>query len=215
MRCWRGMRWLVAVVLMVGFVLNGCRAKVGGQQKQLGEAKVVSAGVAPVPGPTRFEAGEEKSCREFVQEFYDWYIEPAPEGELHTSGQPDMDDAVRRKPGMFAHALYVGLKEDLNAQAHAHEIVGLDFDAFTGGQDNSPKFEVKKVTVKDGNCRATVWGVDQGAHRETVEAVLAILNGKWIFVDFGYPELGSTLMEQLRLNRVGREEDAKKKGAHR
>ena len=212
-------RWWIGAICLFGLGVSSFRGKSGISENPRVEAKggVAGAVVAPVPGQVqaRVDTDEERSCRGFVQGFYYWYLKPVPEDKQHTFGQLDMDDVVRRRPGVLARELYADLKADRVAQAHAPDLVGLDFDAFTGSQDNSLKFEVKSVSVNDANCLATVWGVDQGAHRETVEPESKYLNGKWAFVDFRYLDDGSDLMEQLKVLGRDRENGAKKRDAHR
>jgi hypothetical protein len=141
---------------------------------------------AEQPVAAHVETDEEKSCREFVQGFYDWYLSPVKKDRHHPLGDREMDDAIRVRRKDLSVELYTLLKADRVAQARAHELVGLDFDPFTNSQDNSPKFVVRSVLVKDEDCRAIVWGMNKGNHRETVEPELIAKDGSWVFVNFHY-----------------------------
>src|SRR5437588_560107 len=79
----------------------------------------------------------EKSCRRFVQSFYDWYVTEA----LKDNGGPASDFALRHRGSVFDPELLQQLKEDSEAQAKAKgEIVGLDFDPFLNSQDPGEQY---------------------------------------------------------------------------
>ena len=68
----------------------------------------------------------DKSSREFVDSFYQWYV-PRTHSNL-----PDgfWDSALRYKRSAFSAELFGLLKENADAQARCHDLVGLDFDPF-------------------------------------------------------------------------------------
>jgi hypothetical protein len=167
----------------------------------------------------RTKTDREKSCRDFVQGFYDWYLSPVKKDREHPEGELGMGDAISFRRGDMSAELYSLLKADHDAQAHANAIVGLDFDPFTNSQDNSPKFEVKSAVVQNDDCRAVVWGMDAGTHRETVEPEATEKNSAWNFVNFHYRDGskgGSTLqdsdlIEILKENALDRQRERKMK----
>jgi hypothetical protein len=177
------------------------------------------------PVQTRVESDREKWCREFVQRFYDWYLRPGKRDREHPDGELGMDDAIRMQRSAMSGELYSSLKADRDAQAQARELVGLDFDPFTFSQDNSPKFEAKSTVVHGDDCRAGVWGIETGVHRETVEPEAKEEEGAWKFVNFHYryefqdrsPPRESDLIEILKENASDRKrevvESLKNKGS--
>lgn len=123
---------------------------------------------------------DEVSCREFVQDFYDWYVPIATADKERITG--------RLLPGKssFDPVLWKMLVADDEAQSHSNEIVGLDFDPILNSQDPSPKFIVKSASARDGRCNAAVIGVNRGVEDEHVKPELVLSNGRWIFVNFRY-----------------------------
>jgi hypothetical protein len=131
---------------------------------------------------------QKKSCRDFVQGFYDWYVSPVKRDKQHPMGNLDVGDVLQIKPRLFSVKLLSLLKEDRDIQArNPGYITGLEFDPFLNSQDPSPKFQVQSVSLKDGVCRAVVWGLDDGKRREEVEPELTSKYGTWGFVNFHYP----------------------------
>ena len=128
----------------------------------------------------------EQSCRDFVQEFYDWCVNRDMLNEKSHKYRMTSDEVLRLRPQAFGVKLRRMLREDSAAQARAKELVGLDFDPFFNSQDPSSTFKVQAVTVRNGHCNAIVNGVEQGAVREHVEPELILQNGKWIFINFHY-----------------------------
>jgi hypothetical protein len=129
---------------------------------------------------------KQRSCRDFVQQFYDWHISREVLDEKFPAGRTTSDDVLRLRPHVLSPLLLRLLKEDSAAQAKADEIVGLDFDPFFASQDPSSKFEVERVTMKDGHCHAVVNGIERGEKRERVMPELVETGEKWVFVNFHY-----------------------------
>jgi hypothetical protein len=148
--------------------------------------------------PIQPQTRGEQSCRQFVQDFYDWYFGRLNlETKLQTLG-PTTYEVLRLKPQLLSLELRRMLKEDTDAQAKNHdEIVGLDFDPFINAQDSEGAYWVESVTIKDGLCRASVWGTDSGKKREIVDPELRFENQKWIFVNFYYPGSANPSDENL------------------
>lgn len=120
------------------------------------------------------------SCRAFVQDFYDWYV------PITSSRDDRFTVMLRPRKSSFGPKLWQMLAADDEAQSHANEIVGLDFDPILNSQDPSPKFIVKSATVKSDRCDAVVVGVIQGTEEEHVMPELIHSSGRWIFVNFHY-----------------------------
>ena len=156
---------------------------------------------AAIAEPSSIEQGGNISCRDFVQDFYNWYVSRDVLDEKSPTGKPTSDDVLRLRPQVLSAELGKLLKSDSDAQAKAHEIVGLDFDPFFNSQDPSPEFRVKAVEIANGRCTATVNGIREGSFQETVMPELVSKNGKWVFVNFHYryDSGDSDLIQQLNL----------------
>jgi hypothetical protein len=130
---------------------------------------------------------DEPSCRDFVQQFYDWYVSRV---ELHLRSRlagPPSNDVLRFRPQALSAELLQLLKDDIAAQAKVKdELVGLDFDPFLNSQDVISKFEVASVRVKDGRCNAVVNGIEGGKKQELVMPELTASGGTWVFINFHY-----------------------------
>jgi len=133
------------------------------------------------------DADQERSCREFVQGFYDWYI--AKETSSEGSGSTD-DDVLRFKPKVLSSKLRRMLIEEYAADAKMNGDLDLqlDFDPYINAQDNAVKVAVRKVTYHDGKCRASVWLVPPVANYDLVNPELTFENGTWVFINFHYPD---------------------------
>ena len=127
----------------------------------------------------------QKSCRDFVQVFYDWYVPKA----LKESEVPASDLALKYKAALFSPELRQALGEDSQAQAKAKgEIVGLDFDPFLNTQDPSERYVLGNVSVKDERCSVEVHSVTSGKKSAKAAVVPELLfkGGHWMFVNFHY-----------------------------
>jgi hypothetical protein len=119
-----------------------------------------------------------KSCRDFVQGFYDWYVK---------EGQSTFELALKNRSSALSPELLHALREDYAAQAKdPEEIVGLDGDPFLNSQDPSERFVVGDAKLVGDKCLAVVRGVSSGKKREYVEPELVRKNGRWVFVNFHY-----------------------------
>jgi hypothetical protein len=126
-----------------------------------------------------------KSCRDFVQGFYEWYVPKA----VKESGAPASHLAVMYKSSVFSPDLLRALKEDSQAQAKAKgEIVGLEFDPFLNTQDPSPRYVLDKIISKDDGCLVEVYSISSGkkSAKPAVVAELVFKGGHWMFVNFHY-----------------------------
>ena len=135
------------------------------------------------------ETAQEKSCRVFVQRFYDWYFDRLNQvrGKVSQS-RSNSDDVVRLKPELLTVPLLQLLVEDREAVSrNPGEIVGLDFDPYINAQDWEGTYWVQSVTVQGSKCRAAVWGTDAGTKRDMVDPELEFGSGKWVITNFHYP----------------------------
>jgi len=162
------------------------------------QAPLTQVQVSKPDEQTDLESDTEKSCRQFVQRFYDWYFDRLNAEVTRQSHDPTDYDVLNLKPQVFTPELRRMLREDNEAAAkNPGEIVGLDFDPFINAQDWDGKYWVNSVTVKDITCRASVWGVDSGPKRDIIDPELRFESGKWIFVNFHYPGSTSPADENL------------------
>jgi len=161
---------------------SGCRGHSGASE---------AAGQNAQSAQQQTHAGNEseKSCRQFVQGFYDWYFDLLNTETKRQTGGPIDYEALRLKPQFFTPELRQMLQEDAKAAAkNPGYIMGLDFDPFINAQDWEGKYQVNNVAVKDTACRANVWGTDGGTKLEIVDPELRMSNGQWTFVNFHYPD---------------------------
>jgi hypothetical protein len=134
-------------------------------------------------GETAKVAPTEKSCHEFVQDFYTWY----------RTGDKSIQTVFKHRASSFAPALLQPLKADEAASAASPgEVVGLDFDPFLNAQDIPDRCIVGKVSSKDNGYSVEVFEVFSGKKdaKPAVVPELAFKNGQWIFTNFVYPRDG-------------------------
>src|SRR5262249_9672149 len=141
-----------------------------------------------VPGSFAQSGSEntQRSCRSFVQNFYNWYLRLA---EKEDKDECSSDAAIRIKPKAFSSELSRQLKLDSQAQAKVHgEIVGLDFDPFLGAQNTAERHSVGKITPRGSTYWAEVYGQWNGKMNVKPDVVpeVAFQNGRWFFVNFHY-----------------------------
>jgi len=144
-----------------------------------------------------------KSPKRFVQQFYDWYVPIA----LADSEGPASGRALKQKGSDFIPELFRALKDDADAQAHAEDIVGLDFDPFLDSQDPCERYEVGDVVHLGNLYKVQVFSVCSGikSKKPDVIAELVSKNGLWVFTNFLYPEIHSDLLSILKSLRKDRE----------
>jgi hypothetical protein len=123
----------------------------------------------------------QKSCRNFVQSFYDWYVK-----------RPESSRALKYRSSAFSPELFRRLKEDDEAQAKVPgDIVGMDFDPFLNGQDPGDHYVVGLIKVKgEDTCWVEIhraWSSSMKSKEPYVAAGLVNSVGRWHFVNFYYP----------------------------
>ena len=129
-------------------------------------------------------AATETSCRQFVQQFYDWYLPKT----QRWKGRPD-DLVLKEKPAVLSPELTKGLKEDSAAQSKSHDdIVGLDFDPFLNSQDDGfERCTAGKTVIQGASCRVDVsCNFPKQKTELLVTPELHFTSGQWIFVNFHY-----------------------------
>ena len=123
----------------------------------------------------------ETSCRNFVQSFYDWYIK-----QLDSS-----NGSLKDRPSAFSPELYRALMDDMEAQANAEEIVGLDWDPILSGNGRpfGDHYVAGRITIKsEAVCWAEMHDTPSGKKSDepVVAAELVNQDGQWRFVNFYY-----------------------------
>lgn len=135
------------------------------------------------------------SSREFVQEFYQWYVSVA----LSDSDTPAWDTALKRKGSDFSPELSRLLREDSADQATCSDLIGLDFDPFLSTQDPADHYDVGDISHEGQDYRAAIFSAEDGKRSEKpqVTAEFSEHEGHWFFVNFYYRQ-GGNLLEILR-----------------
>jgi hypothetical protein len=142
-------------------------------------------------------ASDTDSVRNFVQNFYDWYVPFAL--DLHSDRPSEL--VVRKRPSDFSPTLIRELKEDSDAQSRVpDEIVGLDFDPFLAAQDPCERYEVVSVRKDKQSFFVSVRGTGGcESHGELdIDAEVVANNSNWLFTNFHYPRLGGDLVTTLK-----------------
>ena len=123
------------------------------------------------------------SCREFVQQFYAWYVP-----RVNTPKANAESDALQDKESAFGSKLYRALKDDFDAQARSRKIVGLDFDPFLDTQAPDSEYVIGQAEASEGKCFVYVYGLSLGKRngKPAVQPELARSKERWVFVNFHY-----------------------------
>ncbi len=132
-------------------------------------------------------AEAQAACRNFVQGFYNWYVQKTQKAEADQEGGFNL--ALKYKKEAFSDELFRRLKEDAEASAkNSDEIVGLDFDPFLNAQDIGERYVVGKVTPKGDRYRVEVYGIWSGKKNAKADVIPEVMlkDGRWIFVNFIY-----------------------------
>ena len=145
----------------------------------------------------------QSSAADFVQSFYNWYVPFARADHSRMA----FELALKREASIFSVELATALRADAAAQAKVSgQIDGLDCDPFLNSQDPDERYELGKVTQKDGHHLCTLHGVSEGTKRPkpVVIAEVEHKSGHWIFVNFHSPEGGDVLSLLKALNAARR-----------
>ena len=137
---------------------------------------------ASASSPVKIQEAQDtkRSCRQFVQSFYDWYVK-----------RPDWPRALKDRSSVFNPELFRRLKEDREVQAKSPgDIAGLDFDPFLYSQDPGDHYTVGLVKLKStGTCWVEIFrGLPSEKSKDCdVGAELVKDTGQWQFINFYYP----------------------------
>ena len=188
-------KWIAVVAIVTFAALTSCRKSPSTSQNNAAKQDATGAHVEP----QRVLSKDEQSCNEFVHKFYDWYLHR----EWSDLCKGSHDSADCKKAVEFSsiegmsegRALSAKLQklfaDDRAAEATANEdargyLEEHDFYLPTG-EDPSSRYEVENVRVKDGVCKADVYGESEASgEKAKVMPVLAKSQGKWVFADFHY-----------------------------
>ena len=128
----------------------------------------------------------ESSCRQFVQQFYDWYL-PNTHVKAEKTNGPALDFALKSKRSLFDPEL-VRAVEQGKEQARRDEEPFLDFDPVLNTQDPADKYIAEQTTVHGSHCSASVYGVWSQKKTDEPEVVAELFHTDqgWQFADFIY-----------------------------
>lgn len=119
---------------------------------------------------------DESSCHAFVQQFYDWYINPY----VQSGNGLAWYDVARLKPQILGPELLKLLRKEDKTQESCKCIDHLDADPFVNSQDPDQKYVVTNVVVTNGKCIAIVKGASE------VRPELMRTSQGWTFLNFHY-----------------------------
>lgn len=137
-----------------------------------------------------------KSCKNFVQSFYSWYLTKCQGNQTEDSTLA----VFKNKKFGFSKELETKLKEDHDVAAlFPGEIVGLDFDPFLNAQDVAQKCTVGKASQSGEKYRVEVFSVFDGKKNSKPDVVPELIqqNGNWIFINFLYPDASIPVNKDL------------------
>jgi hypothetical protein len=149
--------------------------------------------VAAVPSakpakPVDAVSAEFAEARQFVQVFYDWYVDRALRGD---SSLNSWDRAVAERRSFFDDCIAAGLSIDSDARAKVDDrIVGLEFDPFLNSQDPADHYEARRVSHAGRHYFVEVVSVGANARSGTKPDVVVELrrtDTHWKFIDFYFP----------------------------
>lgn len=128
------------------------------------------------------------SARAFVSQFYNWYVPQA----LQDRAEPTWHIALKKKDKEFAPPLARLLRADWAAQDKCEDLVGLDFDPFLNSQDPAQHYEVGEITHEGRIYKVEIYSVQAGQRgsKPDVSASLERSDGRWMFINFCYPDGG-------------------------
>jgi hypothetical protein len=126
-------------------------------------------------------------CRRFTQTFYNWYVSKVFDDKKADALLEALD--YKRQP--FSRELAQGIRSVRGEEKKSHEAI-LDFDPILNTQDPAEHYVVRNVTERNGHFFADIYGVwnrpvpDLGKEPQVV-AEMTHIQGRWIFINFHYP----------------------------
>jgi hypothetical protein len=148
-------------------------------------------------------AANEKSCLQFTQDFYSWYVKLVFKSFDDKKARDVVLTALTYNGRHFSHELTLELRQAKAEEAASRDVI-LDGDPFLNSQDPAERYVVRKVTEKNGRYFADVYGIwpvppaELGKGPQVV-AELIFKDGRWIFVNFQYPHTGPGADDLLNL----------------
>jgi hypothetical protein len=137
-----------------------------------------------LPGLAQDAQDMQKSCRVFVQSFYDWYVK-----------RPELPRALKYRASAFSHELFQQMKEDREAQAKSPgDIAGLDFDPILNSQDPAEHYVVGRVKLSSqNNCWIEIHSGFPGKENTDAYVGAELTNDGvgWKLVNFQYATTNS------------------------
>lgn len=137
------------------------------------------------------------SARQFAQAFYDWYVPLAdrlPESRY--------DSVLIARGSVFAPALLAALRDDLDAQRHAQDIVSVsgDYDPYLNTQDPCTRYEVRDGVPYRGGYALSLYGLCAGDSASLAALVDVERSGSaWVVTNIRIPDQPQhDLVSQLR-----------------
>ncbi len=141
-------------------------------------------------GPTATDSAA-LSAVNFVKAFYSWYA----------TRDDNLETVVTERADVFGSELLAALRLDLEAsRANPGEIVGLDWDPLTGGQDPCDPYQVVRTARRQDTVLVDVRSACPGyADRALPDAVLMLLrfDADWRIVDIRHGTDTGTLLGDL------------------
>jgi hypothetical protein len=148
------------------------------------------------------DSAEKASCRNFVGDFYVWYVAQSKHGE-------PLKAALKQKRANFSRELIRALNEDAKAAAKSPgEIVGLDFDPILNSQDFAEKYVPGSVSQRSNRFTVEVFGFYDGKKSDKPSVIPELRHeaGRWVFTNFLYKNDGKvddllSVLMQLKAER--------------
>ena len=160
------------------FVASNSHAQKSPDQEQTPIQETTSKAPA-----TELSSTAERTCRTFVQKFYDWYwnqfAKQADNPRFDLRKLHDYHEVVNLKPPVLSPTLIMLIRRDEQAAAAAGGIANLDFDPFLNSQDPQGRFMVDQAKLSKRKCRVTI----PHGHM-TID--LENSGRSWVFVNFFY-----------------------------
>ena len=136
----------------------------------------------------RADKKTDEDCRQFVQQFYNWYAN----AQYETWGvSQSLDDALDQN--LFSLDLTNQLDDVIDSE-NDHDAVWLAFDPVLNTKHPWDEYAAGAVTRKGEHYSVDVYGVRHGRRNDhpDVVAELVFQIGRWTFVNFHYPSRAAT-----------------------
>lgn len=122
---------------------------------------------------------------EFVKSIYDWHFK---------NKDQDLENSLKNKSNWFTSKLWKYMVKDWKLQnENKGTIAGIDFDLFTGAQDEAYKYSITRQE-KSNNKTIVNIKFDFGEHKNKVKVVLTNINSRWQICNIIYPSIKADLI---------------------